>query len=178
MPTQQFQLYHIFEFMLLNWPKCQKEVFKLSGLEVMKIMEKLKSQIHMEKALSGLNFSYLLSRHAKIVVCIDTAVAVNNDKPFQFWYIIVFIRHCQTTLVNIVDYSSTNGKWVCKSVLAAEMFSFIDGFDAPYAVSHAISELLGRSLNLTRYTDSRSLYWLCIFLAYTSTRGLSIDLGL
>lgn len=65
---------------------------------------------------------------------------------------------------------------MCKSVLAAEFLAPMEGYDAGYMIAHTLSELIGRKTDLTLYTDSRSLYELCISLALTTKRRLQIDL--
>lgn len=52
----------------------------------------------------------------------------------------------------------------------------MEGYDAAYTIAHTLRAVISRKIDLTLYTDSRSLYGHWISLARTSERCLQIDL--
>ena len=66
------------------------------------------------------------------------------------------LRNAQNGNVNVVHLTSSKFKRVCKSVLAAELFSLVDGFDIQYTIAHKQGKMLSRKLDLVIYTDSHS----------------------
>ena len=113
----------------------------------------------------------------EVAVCIDAAFATNPDKSSQLGTI-VMLRDPVSEDANIVHYTSKKSKRVCKSVLAAELFAMVDGFDLSYVIRHSLEKILKRQVALSVYTDSHSLYGLCISLSQTTERRLLIDLAL
>lgn len=49
----------------------------------------------------------------------------------------------------------------CRSILADELFAFIDCVDVVYTTTHTLQEMFGARIELTLYTDSRSVYSIC-----------------
>lgn len=75
-----------------------------------------------------------------------------------------------------IHHQRPNG--VRKSVLAAELFALVDGFDIEFSTSHQTSQMVGRKVDLVLYNDWQSLYVLSISLAQTTERRLHIDLAI
>lgn len=69
---------------------------------------------------------------------------------------------------NILHSASSLSKRVCKSVLVAELFALMEGYNAGYLISRTVSEIIGRKIDLTLYTDSCSINGLCIAIANTN----------
>lgn len=111
------------------------------------------------------------------MVCIDAEFAVSGDKSSQLG-IASITRVSKTGSVNIVHYASATGKRVCNSVLAAKLFTFVDGFNVGYVLVSTLGNVYGRDPSLALYTDSRSLYGLCISFSQTTERRLLINLAL
>ncbi len=89
------------------------------------------------------------------------------------------LRDRDTGDCNVVHFTSTKSKRVCRSVLAAELFSMIDGFDIGYSICDTVQLCTGRKhVNHTLATDSRSLFALSVTLAQTTEKNLLIDLSL
>jgi len=121
---------------------------------------------------------HIPAEFTETVVCIDAAFAVNHDKSSQLG-VLVLLRDTRNGHVNVVHYASIKSKRVCKSVLAAELFAFVDGYDAGFAVRDSVNRMYGRDdIPLSVYTDSHTLYGLCISLSQTTERRLQIDLAL
>lgn len=77
----------------------------------------------------------------------------------------------------MLHYASSKSKIVCKSVLFAELFALVEGYDVGYTINHTYRDFIGRKIYLTLHTDNRSLYRLSISLAHTTERRLQIDLA-
>lgn len=110
-------------------------------------------------------------------MCVDAACAENKNKSSQSG-IIVMLRDMENGNANIINYSACKSKRVYKSVLASELFAMVEGFDVGFAVAHSLKGMLERTLSMTIYTDSESLYSLCTSLSQMTERRLRIDLSL
>lgn len=126
--------------------------------------------------MNGIKFKPILPKDCEVVVCIDAAFAINPDKSSQLG-ILVLLRDKLTKAVNIIHFASSKSKRVAKSVLAAELFALINGFDVGFSIKESLQRMTGvKKIDLTLMTDSRSLYGLAISLAQTTERRLQIDL--
>lgn len=88
------------------------------------------------------------------------------------------LRNSRNGDFNNLHYSSMKSKRVCQSVLAAELFSMVYGFDSGYVIKDSLHSMIKREGTLSVYTDSHTLYELCISLSNTTKRQLLIDLTL
>ena len=77
---------------------------------------------------------------------------------------------------NIIHYGSHKSKRVTRSVLAAELFATVDGFDISSTISLALNDMLGRIIELHVYKDSRRLYDCLVRINQTTEKRLFIDL--
>jgi len=155
-----------------------ESMFKSDPEPAMKILRKLRKLIRNNSALAGLKYRYIPPELMEVVVCIDGAFATNHDKTSQLGFI-VMLRNKEDGTVNVIHYASYKSKRVCKSVLAAELFAMVDGYDVGFSIRHALETCTGISkINLSIYTDSQTLYGLCISLRNTTERRLQIDLAL
>lgn len=145
--------------------------------EALKLLNKCQEALYSNLSVDGLKYVYIPREQIEVVVCIDAAFAVNKDMSSQLG-LLAMVRHKLNGDVNIIHFASGKSKRVCKSVLAAELFALVDGFDVGYSIAHSLQEIYGRQIDLTLYTDSQSLYGLCISLAHTTERRLQIDLSM
>ena len=79
---------------------------------------------------------------------------------------------------NLVHASSLRGRRRARSVLSAEMFALLDGFDAGFVVRELVSNLLGRKVELHMLTDSRSAFHITTTLISTKEKRLMLDVHL
>lgn len=89
-------------------------------------------------------------------------------------------ENCSTWIdgnIKIVHFVPSKSKRVCKSVLAAELLAFVNGFDIGYVIAHSLGEIVGRETDLVIYTGIHSLYEICILLARTTELRLQTDLA-
>jgi len=145
--------------------------------EATRLLRKMQRMMHTDSSKGGLKFVHIPEKKVEVVVCIDASFATNKDKSSQLG-VLAMLRDSDVGTVNIVHYTSSKSKRVCKSALAAELFAFIAGFDIVFTIRHSLERMFPRKIDLTIYTDSHSLYGLCISLAQTTERRLQIDLAL
>lgn len=153
------------------------ERYATESTEVLRILRKCEKEMHSNLDHAGPCFTKIPPGLIEVVVLIDPAFALNYDKSSQLG-ILVAIRNKTDRGINILHFSSTKSKRVCKSVLAAELFALVDGFDIVYTITDGLERLLLRKVDLTIYTDSQSLYGLCISLSQTTEHRLHINLAL
>lgn len=78
---------------------------------------------------------------------------------------------------NIINYSCTKSKRITRSVLAAEIYAIVHGFDYGYVFRHTIGKIVGRSIPLKMFTNSKCLFDSFRSLYSTSEKRLIIDLS-
>lgn len=79
---------------------------------------------------------------------------------------------------NLIHASSIRSRRRARSVLSAEMFAILDGFDVGYVVREILSELLGRKVDFVLLTDSRSAFHITTTLISTKEKRLMLDVHL
>lgn len=122
----------------------------------------------------GLKFVQLDLDSLCMAVFVDAGFATNPDKSSQIGFIIVLMdKHNR---MNVVHYGSSKSKRVTRSVLAAELFSLVHGFDVASVLRLALNDMLDRIIPLHVYTDSRSLYDCLTKIGRTTEKRLLIDL--
>ncbi|KAI1005619.1 hypothetical protein K3495_g2596 [Podosphaera aphanis] len=127
----------------------------------------------------GLRFVAPDLKTIRLVVFTDSSFANNKDLTFQIGFIIVMADDMGKA--NIVHWSSIIYKRITRSVLAAELYAMVHGFDVATAIKgtiEGITTLLRdkQPVPLILCTDSRSLYD-CIFkLGITNEKRLMVDL--
>ena len=77
---------------------------------------------------------------------------------------------------NVLHYGSLKSKRITRSVLAAELFAMVHGFDVSSTIRLAFNAMLDRVIPLHVYTDSRSLYDCLTRINHTTEKRLLIDL--
>ena len=126
----------------------------------------------------GLTYVKLDMKNTEVCVCIDAAFATNSDLTSQIG-ILVLLREYDSGKANIILYTSTKSKRVCRSVLSSELFAFVDGLDMGILIKHSVADSFGfNNIPLSIYTDSKSLFSLAITLGQTTEKRLQIDLSL
>lgn len=104
----------------------------------------------------GLSFVRLDPSSLRVIVFADASFASNEDLTSQLGFVIGLAdKHGNA---NIVHYSSFKSKRVTRSVLAAELFAVVHAFDYASTLRNSVSDMLGRQIAMTVYTDSKSLY--------------------
>lgn len=99
----------------------------------------------------GLNFIPIDFSTASISGFIDASFAGNSDFTSQLGFIVTLMDAHGNT--NIIHYGSIESKKITRSVLAAELYAMMLGFDVSYVMSSTISDITGKHMLLHLYTD-------------------------
>ena len=91
-----------------------------------------------------------------IAVFTDTRFANNEDNASQLGYIICMMDN--TGAANLLLYGSQKCKRVTRSVLAAELYAMILGFDNGFLLRKLLCEMISPDIPLKIFTDSRCLF--------------------
>lgn len=154
------------------------KIFEAEKSESLKLLQKLIQIVSPSNGHFGLSFIKINPNKAEVFVCFDAAFATNRDHSSQLG-VVVMLRDKTTGDCNIVHFVSMKSKRVCRSVLSAELFALIEGFDLGFTIRDTMQRCTGRRhVNLTLATDSRSLFSLSVTLAQTTEKRLLIDLSL
>lgn len=123
----------------------------------------------------GLRFMPLDEETIQVVVFVDGAFANNKDLSSQIGYIVTM--RDATGTCNIVHWSSTKCRRVTKSVLAAKLYAFVQGFDVGSCFKATLDQLYGRQIPLVLCTDSKSVFDAVTKLGVTAEKRLMIDVA-
>ena len=137
-----------------------------------------------ENRARGLRFVPLARDRLQLVVFTDAAFANNRDGSSQIGFVLVLT---DGKLADIVHWSSVKCRRITRSILAAELFAVMLGFDAS-AVIRSTLELFGNKkgegpmgtgkIPLILATDPKSLYECLIKLGTTTEKRLMVDVML
>lgn len=142
-----------------------------------KILKQLGQIAHPVRGNKGLSFIRVDPVSSEVLVCVDAAFATNMDHTSQLG-VIVMLRDISTGDSNVIHFTSTKSKRIVRSVLAAELYALIEGFDVGFIIRDAVQRCTGmKSVPLTLATDSRSLFQLSVTLVQTTEKRLLIDLN-
>lgn len=131
-------------------------------------------KVCMDSPSRGLKFVKLDSASVSVSVFVDASFASNKDMTSQLGFIITLMDNNQTA--NILHYGSIKAKRVARSVLAAELFAMVHGFDISSTLRLTLNELYGKIVPLKIFTDSKSLYDSMVRINSTTEKRLLIDL--
>ena len=130
----------------------------------------------MENPSRGLQFVKLDENTIGVVAFTDAAFANNKDLSSQLGYVIVM--RDVFGMCNVVHWSSSKCRRVTKSVLAAELYALVLGFDVASCVKATIDHITGKQVPLVLCTDSRSVFNAVTKLGTTAEKQLMIDVAM
>eukprot|EP00171_Calliarthron_tuberculosum_P004994 IDg4994t1 len=123
-----------------------------------------------------LNFVALNMDTVHVAVFTDASFSTTEENKSQLG-IVVLLRDA-SGCCNLVYASSVKARRRARSVLGAEMFALLDGFDCGYVVRELLERMLGRKADLHILTDSRSAYHISTSLITTKEKRLMLDVHL
>ena len=131
----------------------------------------------------GISYIKLNVEDLRFVIFVDAAFANNHDCSSQLGYVIVLaneVNDKDTGIIrlrgNIIHWSSTKCKRVTRSVLAAELYAMVSGFDIGTAIQSTINGVLSSKVPIVLCTDSYSVYDCLTKLGTTAEKRLMIDI--
>lgn len=120
-----------------------------------------------------LKFPELNHDTLRIVLFTDAAFANVDGEQSQMGFVIVLADDLDNAC--IVHYGSLKCKRVVRSVMAAELLALVHGFDHAYVVQFTLKELLGSTVQIDAYVDSRTTFNCVGKNANTLEKRLLID---
>lgn len=111
--------------------------------EAMKPLRKLQKVMHLPPSLQGLSYERISPEQAEIVVCIDATFSINRHKSSQLG-MVAMISDAKSDKIKIIHYLSSKSKRLYKSVLSAELFTLVYGWDVGFVIAHQLGESLDR----------------------------------
>lgn len=109
-----------------------------------------------------------------MAVFVDAGFAANPDSSSQMGFLVTLMD--KNNNVNIVHYGSLKSKRITRSVLAAELFAMVHGFDIASTIRLTLNSMMDRVIPLRVYRDSRSLYDCLTRINQTTEKRLLIHL--
>ncbi len=91
----------------------------------------------------------------------------------QIGYVICLAN--ATSKANIIHWSSIKWKWVTRIILAAKLYGIALGFDIGAVIKTTLGKMLGSTLPLILYIDSKSLYNCLAKLGTTQDKQQMVD---
>ena len=121
----------------------------------------------------GLRFVPLDTSSLRIALFTDASFANNKAKKSQMGFVIVL---CDSNGdANILYYGSTACNRVTRSVMAAELLGLVYGFDNAYLLQHMLTEILGYTVPVDAYADSKIVFDIIAKRGPTLEKRLQID---
>lgn len=143
---------------------------------------KMKDMISLNKTMAamlkskekGIRFVPLDLDSMFMAVFVDAGFGANPDSSSPLGFIVTIMGiHGKA---NVIHYGSLKYKRVTRSVLAAELFAMVHGFDVASTIRLTLNAMMDRVIPLNVYTDSRSLYDCLLRINQTTDKRLLIDL--
>lgn len=111
---------------------------------------------------------------ARLIIVSNGSFANTRDLGSQLGHIILLPD--DTGRANELNYGSNRCKRIVRRVMAAEVHARVLGFDYIFIIQHLHEELLGRSIKVEAYTDSRTIINTVVKDGNTTDRRLKIDI--
>lgn len=135
-------------------------------------MEEIVNWCH-ETQKVGLKVFPLDMNHLKLALFTDASFANSENCKSQIGFVIALWDN--QNRAKIVNYGSSSSKRVTRSVMAAELMGIVYGFDAAFVVQHMLSEVLGKTIPLDGYVDSKTVFDIIARRGPTLEKRLQID---
>ncbi|KHJ30833.1 hypothetical protein EV44_g3495 [Erysiphe necator] len=147
------------------------QAVRLNNTDINSLNKRLKWQV--ENSERGLRYVELDKSSIELVVFTDSSFANNKDFSSQIGFVVVLKD--KENRANILHWSSTKCKRITRSVLAAELYALVNGFDSATTIKSTLERILCMQLPLIICTDSKSLYDCLVKLGTTREKRLMID---
>ncbi len=121
----------------------------------------------------GIRIQELDHKSLRIEAFSDASFANNPDSTSQLGFIILLSD--SSGRKNVLNFSSHKCRRVVWSVLGGEFYAFADAFDKAFILKHDLQRIVGKSIPLKMYTDSKSLFDVITKSSTTLEHRLMID---
>ncbi|KHJ34392.1 hypothetical protein EV44_g3601 [Erysiphe necator] len=127
-----------------------------------------------DNSYRGLKFVQLDKTSLELFIVTHSSFANNTDHSYQIDFVIV-LADCNKR-ANILHWSSIKCRRVKRSVLAAELYGVVYGFDVGSVIKASLKKMLEQHIPLTLCTDSKPLFEFLVKLGSTQEKRLMVDL--
>lgn len=121
----------------------------------------------------GLYYVKLNLRTARIVLVTDASFANTKDIKSQLGYLVLMVDDAGRC--NVLHYEKNRSKRIARSVMVAELFALVLGFDNADMVRSLIEELTGIRMAIDAIIDSKTVFYVIAKRSQTSEKRLQID---
>ena len=121
----------------------------------------------------GLNYVPLDKESLRLMLFTDASFANAPNYKSQLGFVLLLADRFNKA--NIVHYGSSRCSRTTRSVMAAEIHGLIYGYDNAFVTKSMIEEILGVSIPIDGYVDSRTLFNVVAKFASTTEKRLQID---
>lgn len=135
-------------------------------------MESIVERCHNTKDM-GLTFIPLERSSLRLALFTDASFANADRYKSQIGCVVLLVD--SNNNANIIHYGSSRCKRVTRSVMAAELHALVYGFDQAFVVRAVLEELLGQSIQIDGYIDSRTVFNVVAKSSATLEKRLQID---
>ena len=127
---------------------------------------------------SDFPLKFILLDLDSVHVCVITDASFSTTIESKSQLGIIILPRDRTGACNLVHASSVKAKRRARSVLSAEMFALLNGFDSGFVVRKRCNRMMGGDVELHILTDSRSAFHIANTLVQTQGKRLTLDIHL
>ena len=135
-------------------------------------MEKIVERCH-DTTDMGLRFVPMEKKSLRLALFSDASFANADRLKSQLGFVVLLVDG--NDKANIIHYGSSRCKRVTRSVMAAELHALVYGFDQAFVVREVFEEVLGKSIPIDGYIDSRTVFNVVAKSSATLEKRLQID---
>jgi hypothetical protein len=122
-----------------------------------------------------LRFLKLDIQSLKLLVYTDASFANNANLTSQLGYIVVLSDDSGSA--SIINYQSSKSRRVARSSMASETLAFSHGFDSAFLLRHDLERVLGQTIPMVMFTDSKALFDILTRNKSSTERRLMVDVA-
>ena len=140
--------------------------------QTFKKMESIVKRCHETQDI-GLRFVPQDNKSLRLALFTDASFANTERLKSQIAFVLILVDGYCTA--NILHYGSAACNRVTRSVMAAELLALVHGFDIAYVLQQMLQDILGKSIPIDGYLDSRTVFNVIAKNGPTLEKRLQID---
>jgi len=106
----------------------------------------------------------------------DVFIGPGNEVHLVSYFCNYLSAADKTNTCHVLHHSSHKSRRVTRSVLWGDVYAFADAFDRACMIQREFQNMLGKSIPLTMFTDSKSLFDVITKCSITTEKRLMIDI--
>lgn len=121
----------------------------------------------------GLDYVKLVLSSSRIVLVTHASFGNAKDMKSQLEYLVLMVYGMNNR--NILHYASNRCRRLARSVMAAELFALILGFDNAYVIRYLVEEQTGIRMAIDKLIDSKMVFDVIAKRSQTTEKRLQIE---